>query len=72
MLRCLRDLEILLDHTILVVFGCGKKSRMEDMDHFLLCEPAPDLSLIADANFPVCTGEKGSLNFELSCPPEAV
>lgn len=68
MLRCLRDLEILLDHTILVVFGCGKKSRMKDMDYILRREPAPDLSLIADANFPVCTGEKGSLNFELSCP----
>lgn len=68
LLRCLKDLEITLDHTILVVFGCGKKAKMEDMDHFLRHEKAPDLSLVADASFPVCIGEKGSANFELTCP----
>ncbi len=68
MLRCLKDLEVMLEHSILIVFGCGKKSYMQDIDHFLRYEPAPDVSLIADANFPVCVGEKGSLNFELRCP----
>lgn len=68
LLRCLKDLDITLEHTVMVVFGCGKKSKMEDIDYFLQCEEAPDLSLIADANFPVCTGEKGSANFELTCP----
>jgi len=68
LLRCLKDLEITLEHTVILVFGCGKKSKMEDIEYFLQCEEAPELSLIADANFPVCIGEKGSANFELTCP----
>lgn len=68
LLRCLRELEVRLEHTILLVFGCGKKAEMQDVEYFLQCEPEPEISLIADAGFPVCLGEKGSLNFEFRCP----
>lgn len=68
LLRCLKDLEIMPEHTIMLIFGCGKKSKMEDIDYFLQCEKAPEISLIADAPFPVCIGEKGSADFELTCP----
>lgn len=70
LLRCLREMGIKLSHSVMLVFGCGKKEQMEDIDRFLLYEDAPALSLIADADFPVCKGEKGSFDFELRCPLE--
>ncbi len=71
LLRCMAELGLQLDHTVLLVFGCGKKSRMQDIDRFLFYERAPAVSLVADADFPVCLGEKGSLDFELSCPVDS-
>lgn len=71
LLHCLRTLDVQLEHSVLLVFGCGKKAAMEDVDRFLFYEPAPVLSLVADADFPVCLGEKGSLDFELTCPAPA-
>lgn len=67
LLRYLKEADISFSHSIVLVFGCGKKSYMQCVRHYLNKKGAPDCSLIADADFPVCIGEKGSLNAELTC-----
>lgn len=66
-LKCLRDLGLSLNCSIELFFGCAKKSYMEDAAYYLEHTPPPDFTFVADANFPVCIGEKGSLDGILQC-----
>lgn len=66
LLRYLKECGHTFHHSIVLVFGCGKKSHMQCVRHFLKKKTEPDLSLIADADFPVCIGEKGSLDAKLT------
>lgn len=66
-MKCLRDLGIRLEASVELFFGCAKKSLMQDMDRYLEETDPPDFSLVADANFPVCVGEKGSFDGLLRC-----
>ena len=66
LLRLLKESGQKLTHSIRLVFGCSKKLFMEDVEYYLEKEKAPDLSLVPDSFYPVCTSEKGSANFELT------
>jgi succinyl-diaminopimelate desuccinylase len=61
---------VTLKHSILLYFGCSEESGMKDMRWYLSRFPAPELSLIPDARFSVCYGEKGILSAELALPVE--
>ena len=39
---------------------------MFDIDHFVAHYQCPELSLVPDSGFPVCCGERGSFNGELT------
>lgn len=39
---------------------------MFDIDHFVAHYTCPELSLVPDSGFPVCCGERGSFNGELT------
>ncbi|MDR0641194.1 MAG: Sapep family Mn(2+)-dependent dipeptidase [Treponema sp.] len=66
-LRALRDLGISLRHTVRVVWGGNEETGgMTDITHFAETHGVPELSLVLDAAFPVCYGEKGILEAELS------
>jgi succinyl-diaminopimelate desuccinylase len=66
-LRALRDLGIPLRHTIRVIWGGNEESGgMADVIHFAETHKVPELSLVLDSAFPVCYGEKGILEGELS------
>ena len=67
LLRCLKDLEITLDHTILVVFGCGKKPRWRIWTIFSGMKKHR-ISLWSQMQVFPCASVKGSANFELTCP----
>jgi succinyl-diaminopimelate desuccinylase len=57
-----------LQHSILLYFGCAEESDMKDIAWYLNRFPAPEVSLIPDARFPVCHGEKGIISAELVIP----
>jgi succinyl-diaminopimelate desuccinylase len=66
-LRALRDLGVSLRHTVRVIWGGNEESGgMTDVIHFAQTHEVPELSLVLDAAFPVCYGEKGILEGELS------
>jgi succinyl-diaminopimelate desuccinylase len=66
-LRALRDLGISLRHTVRVIWGGNEEGGdMNDVTHFAETHEVPELSLVLDAAFPVCYGEKGILEGELS------
>lgn len=65
-LKCLRDLHIPLRHNVLVYFGCDEEAGMQDIAQYLKYNEPPKLSLIPDARFSVCCGEKGIIDATFS------
>lgn len=59
MMRCLRELNIPLNHELCLFVGTDEERGMEDIAHYRAHYPTPKLSMIADSGFPVCYGEKG-------------
>lgn len=60
-LRCLRDLDIRLDHSLLLFMGCAEEAGMTDVTYYLDRNAAPAFSFTPDAMYSVCHGEKGIL-----------
>lgn len=67
-MKGLRELGIPLRSKISLYFGCSEETGMQDIETFVKNEPMPDFSIVPDANFPVCHGEKGIINFQAECP----
>jgi len=55
----------LLNNNFFIYLGCCEESGMKDLDYYLEKNKEPDLSLVPDAVFPVCYGEKGIIQIEL-------
>lgn len=55
-------------HSFRVFLGCNEECGMEDIRHYLRHNPMPKFSLVPDAEFPVCNGEKGILILDISHP----
>ncbi len=67
-LLALRELGYQLHHTLILFFGCNEESGMRDVKYFLSHEKAPVFSYTPDAGLPVCNGEKGILEADLTRP----
>lgn len=67
-LRYLKENKISLRHTIRQFFGCDEENKMRDIEYYLSAHKAPEYSLVPDAAFPVCFGEKGRFTFTLKAP----
>ncbi|MBF9013998.1 MULTISPECIES: Sapep family Mn(2+)-dependent dipeptidase [unclassified Oceanispirochaeta] len=67
-LKYLGEQDLLKDSRVKIVLGCDEESGMEDMDYYLSRAEVPDISLVADDDFPVCHGEKGILRLDLTFP----
>jgi succinyl-diaminopimelate desuccinylase len=52
-------------HNWLLFFGLNEESGMRDLAYFLKHHPAPALSLVPDAGFPVCYAEKSHINIRV-------
>ena len=61
MMQCIRELQLPLTHELRLFVGCDEERGMEDLAYYTAHYPTPALSMIADAGFPVCYGEKGIL-----------
>ncbi|MCD7737722.1 MAG: Sapep family Mn(2+)-dependent dipeptidase [Lachnospiraceae bacterium] len=61
MMQCIRELQLPLNHELRLFVGCDEERGMDDLVYYTAHYPTPALSMIADAGFPVCYGEKGIL-----------
>ena len=52
-------------HNWLLYFGLNEESGMRDLVYFLEHHPAPAVSLVPDAAFPVCYAEKSHINIRV-------
>ena len=52
-------------HNWLLYFGLNEESGMRDLAYFLEHHPAPVVSLVPDAGFPVCYAEKSHINIRV-------
>ena len=52
---------------IMTFLGSNEESGMEDVEAFEKAEEMPDLSIVPDASFPCCVGEKGILHAWARC-----
>lgn len=58
-LRYLKETNYKFQHTIRQFYGCDEENAMKDLEYYLSHLAPPDYSLVPDAAFPVCYGEKG-------------
>ena len=68
LLDFLRQTEYPLEHTIQLFLGGSEENGMMDLDDYLARHTPPECSLIPDAQFSVCCGEKGHLTATVSLP----
>lgn len=66
LLRCFQDLGIEAHCGLKLFVGCDEEHGMKDVQYYLERHPAADLTMIADCDFPVCYGEKGILEAEIT------
>lgn len=72
-MNCLRDLGVSLKRSYALYMGTSEETGMEDARYFAAKFPCPDLSLVPDTGFPVCTAQRGSFTLQLSIPcPTAI
>ncbi len=57
---------IKLESDLRFLIGCNEETGMQDVLWYKKNYPDPDFLFTPDASFPVCYGEKGILNYELS------
>ncbi len=67
-IRYLTEAGITLDGDIKLIVGSAEEIGMPDMAHYVANYPIPTFTLVPDAGFPVCYGEKGRIGFALSLP----
>ncbi len=62
-MKFFKDKKIPLKYGLRLILGCDEESGkgFRDMEHFLKVSEAPLFSLVPDASFPCCNGEKGIL-----------
>lgn len=68
-MRCIRDLQLPFQSSIVVMGGLAEETGMDDVEHFVANHTVPDYNIVADAEFPVCYAEKGILDIELATQP---
>lgn len=71
-MKCLRDLGIKLPCGVRLLMGTSEETGMADMRYFANHGDAPDLTLVADCDYPVCYGQKGHFNATLCAPVEHI
>ena len=59
-IKALRDLGVPIKSKLMLFMGSSEETGMDDVKTFAAEQPMPDFSLVPDAGFPVCHGEKGS------------
>lgn len=61
-----KEHSVQLKHGLQLYGGTCEEQGMYDLDYYIRHYPVPRLSLVPDAGFPVCCGERGVLNGRLT------
>lgn len=64
-MKYFKENQIPLHHTLRQFYGCDEERGMEDIAYYLKYHKPPVFSLVPDAAFPVCCGEKG--RYQIIC-----
>jgi len=71
-LAALKSLGVPFRKTVRLIVGSEEETGVwRDMKRYLESEPAPDLSIVPDASFPVVNGEKGMCDIRFAFKPKA-
>lgn len=65
-LKCIRDLGLPMNHSVLLYFGLSEEAGMADVVHYLQHHEAPEFSFTSDGRYSLCYGEKGILTASLT------
>ena len=65
LMQCLRELNIPMNHELCLYVGCDEEKGMSDLKYYVENYETPAISIVADAAFPVCYGEKGIMEGEM-------
>lgn len=65
-LKVLKDMGLIPDKRIRVIFGTDEESGMKDMEYYFTKEPLPDIAFSPDTAYPIYNREKGIIHFDLS------
>ncbi len=68
-MKCLADLELGFNHTIRFLFGANEESGMNDVPYYRERFDDPTFLFTPDAEFPVCYGEKGGFDADITSGP---
>ena len=66
-LKYLKEIGFKPYHSIRLFFGCNEEDGMKDIEYYLKNYTTPKFSFTPDAMFPICNGEKGIMEIELTC-----
>ncbi|MBQ9765648.1 MAG: Sapep family Mn(2+)-dependent dipeptidase [Lachnospiraceae bacterium] len=61
-MRFLKEFNVPVKHNVKLYLGTCEEQGMYDLDYFVENHPCPNLSLVPDSGFPVCLGERGTFN----------
>lgn len=69
----LRNLGLLPENSVKLIFGCAEETGSSDLKHYFKTEKSAPNTFTPDADFPVYNGEKGRYvpNFSMSCEYES-
>ena len=59
-LRIIQDYSIPMKNRLCLVYGTDEETNMQDLQHYLEVEGAPEFAVTPDATFPLGIGEKGA------------
>lgn len=64
-LKALKDCGYEFDKRVRMIFGLNEETGEESLDHYKAHEEIPSFSIVPDSDFPVVSGEKGIMVFDL-------
>lgn len=70
LMRFFKECGIELKHTFRLMLGCAEETGMADFDHYVnvMHGKVPEMSIVADAGFPVCYAQKGGYDAAFRIP----
>lgn len=69
-LAALRHLGLASRRETRIIFGCNEETGMNDIRHYLACEPAPVMGFTPDCKYPVVYAERGRARIHLAPSPQ--
>lgn len=65
-MRFLKEFNVPVKRNVKLYLGTCEEQGMHDLDYFVKNYPCPGLSLVPDSGFPVCLGERGAFNGDIT------